>query len=110
MPRPKGSTNKKSKKAAVDFTAQIAERKAAKADLENEQATILSVIKSNQERLKDVKRDIRSVEKEIAKLEAKKAEADAAAAAALMQEEVQKRVAALVAEGKTREEILEMLK
>ena len=110
MPRPKGSKNKKSAKAVIDFTAQIEDRKAAKADLENEQATILSVIKSNQERLKDVKRDIRSVEKEIAKLEAKKAEADAAAAAALMQEEVQKRVAALVADGKTREEILEMLK
>ena len=110
MPRPKGSKNKKSKKAVVDFTAQIEERKAAKADLENEQATILSVNKSNQERMKDVKRDIRSVEKEIAKLEAKKAEADAAAAAALMQEEIQKRIAALVAEGKTREEILEMLK
>ena len=110
MPRPKGSKNKKSTKAAIDFTAQIEDRKAARADLENEQATILSVIKSNQERMKDVKRDLRAIDKEIAKLEAKKAEADAAAAAALMQEEVQKRVAALVAEGKTKEEILEMLK
>ena len=110
MPRPKGNKNKNTKKSVVDFTAQIEERKAAKADLENEQETILSVIKSNQEHLKDVKREIRSVEKEIAKLEAKKAEADAAAAAALIQEVVQTRIAALVAEGKTIEEILEMLK
>ena len=110
MPRPKGSKNRKSKAAVVDFSAQIEERKAAKADLENEQATILGVIKGNQERLKDVKKDIRSIEKEIAKLEAKKAQADAAAAASLMQEEVQKRVAELAAEGKTLEDILEKLK
>ena len=41
MPRPKGSKNKNTKKAVADFTAQIEERKAAKADLENEQATIV---------------------------------------------------------------------
>ena len=110
MPRPKGSKNKKSTKAVADYSAQIEERKAAKADLENEQATILGVIKSNQDRLKDVRKDIRAVEKEIAKLEAKKAQADAAAAAELMQEEIQKRVAELAAEGKTLEDILEKLK
>lgn len=110
MARPKGSKNKKRVPAVGDYTAQIEEQKAAKADLENEQATILGVIKSNQDRLKDVKKEIRSVEKEIAKLEAKKAQADAAAAAALMQEEVQKRVAELIAEGKTLEDILEKLK
>lgn len=110
MPRPKGSKNKKSTKPVADYSAQIEERKAAKADLENEQATILGVIKSNQDRLKDVRKDIRSVEKEIAKLEAKKAQADAAAAAELMQEEIQKRVVELAAEGKTLEDILEKLK
>ena len=110
MPRPKGSKNKKSTKAVSDFTVQIEERKAAKADLEKEQETILGVIKSNQDRLKDVRKDIRSVEKEIAGLEAKKAQADAAASAARIQEEVQKRVAELAAEGKSLEEILEKLK
>lgn len=110
MPRPKGSKNKKSTKPVADYSAQIEERKAAKADLENEQATILGVIKSNQDRLKDVRKDIRAVEKEIAKLEAKKAQADAAAAAELMQEEIQKRVAELAAEGKTLDDILEKLK
>ena len=110
MPRPKGSKNRKSTKPVADYSAQIEERKAAKADLENEQATILGVIKSNQDRLKDVRKDIRAVEKEIAKLEAKKAQADAAAAAELMQEEIQKRVAELAAEGKTLDDILEKLK
>ena len=110
MPRPKGSKNKKTMAKAINFEAQIEERKVAKADLENEQATILGVLKSNKDRLKDVKKDIRSIEKEIAKLEAKKAQADAAAAASLMQEEVQKRVAELAAEGKTLEDILEKLK
>ena len=108
MARPKGSKNKQVK--VVDFDARIAERKAAKADLEMEQETILGVIKGNQDRLKDVKKDIRSIEREIVKLEAQKAEADAAAAAALAQEEIQKRVAALVAEGTPLDEILEKLK
>ena len=51
-----------------------------------------------------------AIERKILKLEAKKTEADAAAAAALMQEEVQKRVAALVAEGKSMDDILSKLK
>ena len=58
---------------------------------------------------KDIKKGIRALEKGVIKLESKKAEADAAAAASLMQEEVHKRVAELIAEGKSLDDILKKL-
>ena len=109
MPRPKGSKNKKTITAAgVD--EQISELSAKKLDLETAQAAIIALIAESNAQLKANKKEIRSVEKKIVKLEAKKAEADAAAAASLMQEEIQKRVVELVAEGKTLADILEKLK
>ena len=109
MPRPKGSKNKKSTKN-VDFDAQIAVKRSAKAELEEEQATILGVLAGHQEHLKKVRKEIRSLEKEIAKLEAQKTEAEAAAASSRAEEEVRKHIAALVAGGTSLDEILEKLK
>ena len=108
MPRPKGSKNKK--KVAVGFEAELAALNAEKLDLETAQAAIIASIAEEHEKLKANKKDIKTIDKKILKLEAQKAEADAAAAASLMQEEVQKRVVALVSEGKSLEDILEKLK
>ena len=110
MPRPKGSKNKKTIAKAVNFEAQIAEKTEAKAALEEQQTAILAVIADNNAKLKAVRKDIKVLDKQILAIQAKKAEADAAAAASLMQEEVQKRVAELAADGLTLNEILDKLK
>ena len=110
MSRPKGSKNKKTLAKNADIEAQLVERKAVKADLEKEQATILSVIADNQARLKTVKKDIRSVEKEILKLETKQAEAAAAAKADGAKKELQSRIEELIKAGVSAEDILEKLK
>ena len=110
MSRPKGSKNKKTMAKNADIEAKLVERKAAKADLEKEQEIILSVIADNQARLKTVKKDIRSVEKEIVKLEAKQAEAAAAAKADGAKKELQSRIEELIKAGVSAEDILEKLK
>lgn len=110
MPRPKGSKNKKTAAKALDFEAQIAEKSAAKAALEEQQTAILAVIAENNAKLKAVRKDIKALEKQILTIESKKAKADATAAAELMKEAVQKRVVELAAEGKSLEDILEKLK
>lgn len=110
MPRPKGSKNRKAASKNIGFEAQIAEKTEAKAALEAEQDGLVAVITENNAKLKEVKKQIKALDRQILALEAKKAEADAAAAAELMQEEVQKRVAALVAEGKSLNDILDKLK
>ncbi len=110
MPRTKGSKNKKTIAKAVNFEAQIAEKTKAKTALEEQQTAILAIIAENNAKLKAVRKDIKALDKQILSIQAKKAKADAAAAASLMQEEVQKRVAELAAEGKTLEDILEKLK
>ena len=110
MSRPTGSKNKKTLAAMSGVDQQITELNAQKLDLETAQAAIIASIAENNEKLKANKKDIKTIEKKILKLEAKKAEADAAAAAALMQEKVQKRVEELVAEGKSLDDILKKLK
>ena len=109
MARPKGSKNKKTL-SVVGVDAQIAEFAAQKKELETAQAAILETLAETNAKLKENRRNIKAIDRKILKLEAKKTEADAAAAAALMQEEVQKRVAALVAEGKSMDDILSKLK
>lgn len=110
MPRPKGSKNKKTLERSVDFVAQLEEKKVAKADLEKEQETILGVIASNQARLKDVKKDLKALDRVILKLEAKQAEVEAAALAAVKKDELQAAIDNLLAEGKSIDELLDKLK
>ena len=110
MSRPKGSKNKKTLIKNADLEAQLAARKTAKADLEKEEETILSVIADNQARLKTIKKDLRTIDKEIAKLEAKQAEAAAAAKAEGAKIELQGRIEELIKAGVSAEDILEKLK
>ena len=110
MPRPKGSKNKKTVAKALNFEEQIAQKMEAKAILEAQEKDLLAIAAETNTKLKAVKKDIKALDKQILAIQAKKAQADAAAAASLMQEEVQKRVAELAAEGMTLDDILEKLK
>ena len=115
MPRTKGSKNKP-KTAAVDYAAQIAEEQAAKdaaiaelADAETAVEDLMAQL-ALKEAVKAKKADIKIIDKAIAKLEAKKAKADAAAEAEAKKTEAQEMVSKLLAEGMSVDEILEKLK
>lgn len=110
MPRPKGSKNKKSVVSSKDISAQLAEKRNAKVELESAQASIMEKIKAAQLELRENKKSVTKLTKDIAKLEAKKAEADARAAAAEKEAEIQKVVSQLISGGKSADEILAALK
>ena len=96
MPRTKGSKNKP-KTATADFAAQIAEKQSAKEALTAEIASITANIDTLKAALKEKKAALKKAEKEVATMEAKKAEA----------ESVLKK---LLAEGMSADEILAKLK
>ena len=96
MPRTKGSKNKP-KTVTADFATQIAEKQSAKEALSAEIASITANIDTLKADLKEKKTALKKAEKEVATLEAKKAEA----------ESVLKK---LLAEGMSADEILAKLK
>ena len=96
MPRTKGSKNKP-KTVTADFATQIAEKQSARETLSAEIASIAANIDTLKAGLKAKKAALKKAEKEVASLEAKKAEA----------ESVVKR---LLASGMSADEILERLK
>ena len=110
MPRPKGSKNKKTLAKNADIDAQISEKNGALAALEEEYTTVSQIIAENSAKLKALKKDMRVLSRQIASLEAKKAESAAAALAAEKKQEVQAKIDALVADGKSLDDILNMLK
>ena len=96
MPRTKGSKNKP-KTVTADFATQIAEKQSAKEAFTAEITSITANIDTLKADLKEKKTALKKAEKEVATLEAKKAEA----------ESVLKK---LLAEGMSADEILEKLK
>ena len=77
MPRPKGSKNKpKTVKATVDFAAQIAEKQSAKEAVSAEIASITANIDALKADLKTKKASLKAIDKEIARIEAKKIKAE----------------------------------
>ena len=96
MPRTKGSKNKP-KTVTADFATQLAEKQSAKEALTAEIASITANIDTLKADLKEKKTALKKAEKEVATLEAKKAEA----------ESVLKK---LLAEGMSADEILAKLK
>ncbi|RGU45993.1 hypothetical protein [Coprococcus comes] len=96
MHRTKGSKNKP-KTVTADFATQLAEKQSAKDALTAEIASITANINTLKADLKEKKTALKKAEKEVASLEAKKAEA----------ESVVKR---LLASGMSADEILEKLK
>ena len=109
MPRPKGSKNKKKLPAGANIEELIAQRSEAKAALEAERDEQAAVVAEETAKLKSIKAEIKKLDKELVVLEEQKAVAEAAAAAEAAKEAVQSKIAELMAEGKSLEDIMNML-
>lgn len=111
MPRPKGSKNKpKTVKATVDFAAQLAEKQSAKETTAAEIVSITANIDVLKDDLKTKKAELKSIDKEIARIEAKKVRADQKAAESAKKAEAEDVLKKLLASGMSADEILEKLK
>ena len=109
MPRTKGSKNKP-KTTTADFVTQIAEKQSAKEALTAEIASITANIDTLKDDLKEKKASLKAIDKEIVKLEAKKAKADTKAAEEAKKAEAESVLKKLLAEGMSADEILAKLK
>jgi len=109
MPRTKGSKNKP-KMVTADFATQIAEKQSAKEVLSAEIASITVNIDTLKADLKEKKASLKAIDKEIVKLETKKARADAKAAERAKKAEAESVLKKLLAEGMSADEILAKLK
>ena len=110
MPRPKGSRNKAKVLDGVDYAAQIAEKNATAESLAQEIAAIGDNIGALNAQRKAKHVELNKLNKEIAKLEKKKADADAKVAAELNRKKAEDIVSNALANGMTAEEIAELLK
>ena len=110
MPRPKGSKNKpKTVKTTIDFAAQLSEKQSAKEVASAEIASItvnIDVLKAD---LKTKKAALKAIDKEIARIEAKKSKAETKAAESAKKAEAEDVLKKLLASGMTAEEILTKL-
>ena len=110
MPRPKGSKNKAKVLDGVDYAAQIAEKNTAAESLAQEIAAIGDDIGALNAQRKAKHVELNKLNKEIAKLEKKKADADEKIAAELNRKKAEDIVANALANGMTAEDIAELLK
>lgn len=108
MSRTKGSKNKP--KITNDFASQIAEKQESITSLTNEVASITANIDTLKEDLKEKKTALKSTQKELMKLESKKAAADQKAAEAAKKNEAENLVKKLLADGVSADDIIEKLK
>ena len=111
MPRPKGSKNKKKLLAAdgVNIDELITQRNEAKGALEAERDEVAAVVAEQTAKLKALKADIKKLDKELVLLEEQKAAAEAAEAAKAAKEALQGKIDELLAQGKSLEDIMNML-
>lgn len=109
MPRPKGSKNK-TVKATVDFAAQIAEKQSAKEAAAAEIASITANIDALKVDLKTKKTELKSIDKVIARIEAKKVKAETKAAESAKKAEAEDVLKKLLASGVSADDILAKLK
>lgn len=110
MSRPKGSKNRKTLVKNVNIEEQLSQKTAERSALEAEQAEIQAILAENNVRWKAVRKSIRALDRQIAALQAKQAEIEAAAVVSAKQKEIQETIQALVAEGKSLDDILNMLR
>ena len=108
MPRTKGNKNKP--KVTNDFASQIIERQEFIASLTAEITSITANIDTLKADLKEKKVALNSTQKELTKLEAKKAAADQKATEAAKTNEAENLVKKLLAEGVSADDIIEKLK
>jgi len=109
MPRPKGSKNKISRGKQPQWDVQLAAEQAEKEKLELAKAELTAVIDENSARLKETNKKLRSVDRRIAKLEAKRTEAELAAASAAKRVEIQQVITRLLDSGVAEDDILDKL-
>ena len=109
MPRTKGSKNKP-KTVTADFATQIAEKQSAKEVLSAEIASIAANIDTLKVDLKEKKVSLKAIDRDIVKLEAKKAKAETKAAEETKKAEAESVLKKLLAEGMSADEILAKLK
>ena len=110
MSRPKGSKNKTKVLDGIDYAAQIAEKNTAVESITQEIATIGDNIVALNAQRKAKEAELKKLNKEIVKLEKKKADADEKIAAELNRKKAEDIVANALASGMTAEEIAELLK
>ena len=111
MPRPKGSKNKvKPTTQSTDFTSLIAEKSSSKEALVADIATLEENLTGIREELKSKKAELKTVDKELGKLEEQKAAFDAREAEEAKKAELEEMIQKLMADGVSAAEILEKLK
>ena len=108
MPRTKGSKNKS--KLTTGYASQIAEKQEAIASLTSEITSITANIDTLKVDLKEKKAALKTIQKELTRLEAKKAVADQIAAEEAKKAEAEEVLKKLLASGMSADEILEKLK
>lgn len=110
MPRPKGSKNKSKVLDGVDYAAQIAEKNVAAESLAQEIEELGNNIGALNADRKAKHTELNKLNKEIAKLEKKKAVADQKIAEAAKKAEAEDVLKKLLSSGVSADEILEKLK
>ena len=108
MPRTKGSKNRP--KFTNDFASQIVEKQESIASLTSEITSITANIDTLKADLKEKKAALKSAQKELTKLEAKKAAVDQKSIEAAKKNEAENLVKKLLAEGVSADDIIEKLK
>ena len=108
MPRTKGSKNKP--KAINDYASQITEKQETIASLNTEIVSIQKAIEEQKNTLRTKKAVLKKAERELSKLEAKKAAADQKATEEAKKAEAEDVLKKLLASGVSADEILEKLK
>ena len=107
MPRTKGSKNKP--KVVNDFASQIAEKQSTIESLNTEITSITANIDSLKAELKTKRTALKSAEKEVGKLQAKKAKADQKAAEEAKKTEAEDVLKKLLASGVSADALLAKL-
>ena len=112
MPRPKGSKNKAKENITVpiDYAAQIAEKNAAAESVAQEIGELGNKIGALNAERKAKHVELKKLNKEIAKLTAKKEAADAKIAEEAKKAEAENLLKKLLAEGMSADEIVDALK
>lgn len=109
MPRTKGSKNKP-KTVTADFATQLAEKQSVKETLSAEIASITVNIDTLKADLKTKKAALKSIDKEVARIEAQKIKAETKAAESAKKAEAEDVLKKLLASGVSADEILAKLK
>ena len=110
MVRPKGSKNAlRTKKANIDYEAIVAEKTAAKEQIETEIAALSDNISVLKEQLKSQKTALKAVTKELSKAEAKKVAAEKKAAEESKKAEAESVLKKLLASGISADDIIAKL-